>query len=120
MDGVLILAHGSKRQGTEELLDSIISKVKQKTGLKLVFPAYYQFSEQNLETGINCLIKEGADSVKVIPMFLFDGTHVNVDIPREIDNLKKKYPNIKIIMSEHLGDDERIAEIVADRITSVE
>ena len=71
MDGVLILAHGSKRQG-------------------------------------------------VIPMFLFDGTHVNVDIPREIDNLRKKYPNIKIIMSKHLGDDERIAEIVVDRIKSVD
>jgi sirohydrochlorin ferrochelatase len=32
MDGVIVLAHGSKRHETEKTLESLISKVKVKTG----------------------------------------------------------------------------------------
>ena len=81
MDGVLILAHGSKRHETEEILESLVEKVKQKTGEKLVYPAYLQFSEQNLEVGINQLIESGAKNIKIVPMFLFNGVHVTQDIP---------------------------------------
>ena len=70
MNGVLILAHGSKRQETEEILNSIVEKVKKKTGINMVFPAYLQFSEQNLEKGIDLLVKSGAKTIHIVPMFL--------------------------------------------------
>jgi len=85
MDGVLILAHGSKRHETEVILESLVKKVKEKTGEKLVCPAYLQFSEQNLEAGINQLIESGAKNIKIVPMFLFDGVHVTQDIPNELE-----------------------------------
>lgn len=119
MDGVLILAHGSKRHETEKILDSLTSKVKKKTGSELVYPAYLQFSEQNLEVGIDYLVKKGACTIKVVPMFLFDGVHVTKDIPEEINNLKSKYPDVKIMMSKHLGDDDRIVDIIVDRLYSL-
>jgi len=120
MNGILILAHGSKRQETEQTLNSLVSKVKQKTGEKLVVPAYLQFSEQNLKAGIEQLIDSGANDIKVVPMFLFDGVHVTQDIPEELNAIMAKHPGIKIRMSKHLGDDDRIAEIIADRIRSLD
>lgn len=120
MNGVLILAHGSKRQETEKTLSSLVDKVKQKTGEDLVVPAYLQFSEQNMEAGIKQLIAKGAKNIKVVPMFLFDGVHVTQDIPEELNEIRAKYPAIKIRMSEHLGDDDRIAEVIADRIRSLD
>lgn len=120
MNGILILAHGSKRQETEQILNSLVDKVKQKTGEKLVYPVYLQFSEQNLEAGIEQLIASGAKNIKVVPMFLFDGVHVTQDIPEELNALMAKHPGINIRMSKHLGDDDRIADIIVDRIRSIE
>lgn len=120
MNGILILAHGSKRQETEKILDSLVDKVKQKTGEKLVCPAYLQFSEQSLEAGIEQLIARGAKNIKVVPMFLFDGVHVTQDIPEELKAIMAKHPGINIRMSKHLGDDDRIADIIVDRIRSLE
>ncbi len=119
MNGVLILAHGSRRQETDKILESLTQKVKEKTGEELVYPAYLQFSEQNLEAGIERLISKGADNIKVIPMFIFDGIHVTQDIPAELDEVRAKHPGVNIKMSGHLGDDDRIAEIIADRISSI-
>ncbi len=97
MEGILILAHGSKRVETEKILDSLTNKVIAKSGGKLVvYSAYLQFSEKNLEVGIKSLIDKGAKSIKVMPMFLFDGVHVTEDIQNELDEIKKKYPDVVI------------------------
>ncbi len=119
MNGILILAHGSKRQETEEILNSLTAKVMEKSGESLVYPAYLQFSGQNLEKGIDYLVAQGATDIKIIPMFLFDGIHVTQDIPEELDGIKAKHPGVRIRMSRHLGDDDRIAEIIVDRINSL-
>ncbi len=120
MKGILILAHGSRRQETDAILNSLTEKVKQKTGESLIMPAYLQFSEQSLEVGVEKLIEKGADRIKVIPMFLFDGIHVTQDIPEELHAIMAKHPGVEIQMSKHLGDDDRIADIIADRISSLE
>lgn len=119
MNGILILAHGSKRQETERILNSLVDKVKNKTGEGLVYPAFLQFSEQNLEKGIDYLVEKGARDIKVVPMFLFDGVHVTEDIPNELKEIKAKYPGVEIRMSKYLGDDDRIADIIVDRINSL-
>lgn len=116
MNGVLILAHGSKRNETEKIVNSLVAKVKAKIGEELVYPAYLQFSGQNLGMGIEYLINCGADCIKVVPMFLFDGVHVTEDIPKEINEIRSKYPAVDIQLSKHLGDDDRIADIIADRV----
>lgn len=116
MQGVLILAHGSRRVETETILNSLVKKVREKTGGTPVESAYLQFSEQNLEAGTEQLFKKGATSIRVIPMFIFDGIHVTQDIPEELERLAVKYPGISISMSRHLGDDDRIADIIVDRI----
>lgn len=120
MDGVLILAHGSKRTETEKILNSLTNKVKDITGESLIYQAYLQFSQQNLEVGVDYLVDRGATKIKVIPMFLFDGAHVAEDIPNELNEIRKKHPGIEVKLSRHLGDDDRIADIIADRIRSLD
>ena len=119
MDGTLILAHGSKRYETEGILNSLIDKVRKKTGNELVCSAYLQFSGQNFEAGIEQLVKVGADNIRVVPLFLFDGIHVTEDIPRELEGIKAKYSGITISMSRHIGDDDRLVDIIADRMTAL-
>lgn len=119
MDGILILAHGSKRVETENIVNSLVDKLKKKTGESVIMPVYLQFSEPNLEMGIERLVKQGVNNVKIIPMFIFDGVHVTQDIPDELKVIREKHPEIKISMSRHIGDDDKLADILADRINSI-
>ncbi|MCX7711190.1 MAG: CbiX/SirB N-terminal domain-containing protein [Clostridia bacterium] len=118
MEGIIILAHGSKREETEAILNSLVEKVKRKSGNELVCPAYLQFSKQNLETGVDRLAIKGAKKIKVVPMFLFDGVHVTEDIPKELVEIRSKYPGIDITMSQHIGDDDKLVDIILNRMNS--
>ena len=75
-----------------------------------------QFSGQNLEAAVRELASQGVNRVKVAPLFLFDGIHVTQDIPMELEKLRRAYPGVDLELTRHLGDDDRIAAIIADRI----
>ena len=73
----------------------------------------------SLEKGVDQLVQEGARTVCIVPMFIFDGMHVTYDIPEELEGIKAKYPEVEIRMSSHIGDDDKLAEIIVDRINSI-
>ena len=118
MTGVLVLAHGSRRKETESVLASVVAKVKEKVDVKLIETAFLQFSEQDLEKGLVSLIEQGATEIKVIPYFLFDGVHITEDIPAELEAFKEKHGQINIYLESTLGDDERLAMILADKVVA--
>jgi sirohydrochlorin ferrochelatase len=119
MRGILILVHGSKREETEKTVKSIVEKVKKKTGEEKVVGAYLQFSEINLKKGVEMLIYMGANQIVIMPLFIFDGVHVTQDIPNELAQIQKEYPQITFKTAKHIGDDDRIADIVIDRISKL-
>lgn len=116
MTGILILAHGSRVRETESILQSVVDKVRQMVRVDLVETAFLQFSENDLEKGLNSLARQGATNIEVIPYFLFDGVHIREDIPAELKAFKKAHPHIVVEMESTLGDDDRLAAIVADKI----
>jgi len=119
MEGVIILAHGSRRKETEKILDSLIAKVKTKTGLEEILPVFLQFSEQNLEKAVEEFVVKGVKNIKIVPLFLFDGAHVTRDIPQKVEEIAEQYPELKVKMTKPLGDDPRIAEIIIDRLNTL-
>ena len=116
MKGILILAHGSREKSTEETLAEIISMLKEDMKDCLIETAYLQFNEINLEVGLNKLVEQGAEDIKVIPYFLFDGIHIREDIPSEIEAYLADKKGIKIAMGKTLGADRRLSLILADRV----
>lgn len=119
MTGVLLLAHGSREGDTEKTMRQITEYVRKELQTDMVEEAYLQFREKNLETGLKGLINRGADDIKVIPYFLFEGVHIKEDIPAEIEVFSKQFPNVKITMGKTLAADKRLADIVVDRIKEI-
>lgn len=116
MPGILILAHGSKRRESLDEVLSLVEKVKLKTGEDRVTAAYLQFSPITLEVGVETLIKAGVKEICILPLFLFDGNHVRRDIPQAVSELRQKYPQIAFSVTRHIGDDDRMAEMIVDRV----
>lgn len=119
MTGVLILAHGSREKETEITLKMIVELTKEALGMQMIETATLKFSETDLKTGLLNLMDEGATDIIVIPYFLFEGVHMKVEIPNEINIFSKEYPNVKITLGCALGTDRRLSEIIADRVRAL-
>ena len=114
--GILILAHGSRERETEIVFNKIADMTKEKVNEAIIETAFLQFSDVNLEKGLDNLIARGVKEIKVIPYFLFSGVHIRENIPKKIEKYLEDKPNIKVIVGEVLGDDSRLADILADKI----
>lgn len=115
MNGILIIAHGSREKQTEETFMRVVEMARKKVNQPLV-TAYMEFSPKSIEAGLDELVSKGAKSIKVVPYFLFSGVHIREDIPNEINEYLKKHNGITIKMGNTLGVDERLADLLADRI----
>ena len=116
MKGVLIVGHGSRRKETELVLQSVVAMARRKLSEIPTEIAYMEFGDPNIPTGLDTLAAAGVDEIAVVPYFLFDGIHIREDIPHILEEYKAAHPNIKLKMSSPLGEDPRLADILADKI----
>lgn len=116
MKGILILAHGSREKSTENTLKEIVGMLGIRVPNCIIETAYLQFSDVNLEAGLDKLAAQGIKEITVIPYFLFEGVHIREDIPAEIEDYKKSNPDITIHMGKTLGAHYKLAEILTERI----
>ena len=116
MSGVLLVAHGSRAPETVQTMEKIAEMTRRLLPEKRIQVAYMEFQEVNIEKGLLMLMAEGVTSVKVLPYFLFDGIHIKEDIPKELAAFGAAHPQMEITLGKTLGTDERLAQIVAERI----
>ncbi|MDR2956978.1 MAG: CbiX/SirB N-terminal domain-containing protein [Coriobacteriales bacterium] len=116
MNAVLIISHGSRAPQVEETFASIVAMVRTKLPEMLVDSACMQLSDSTVPKAVARLAANNATTVKVVPYFLFTGMHIQSDIPQLIAELAEQYPDISFTIGQTLGVDERLADILVDRI----
>ncbi|HEY3373906.1 MAG TPA: precorrin-8X methylmutase [Candidatus Aquicultor sp.] len=113
--GFIVLGHGSKVPETVETLKDITNSLKRRLRLDQVRYAALQFNTPTLPDAIESLISGGINDIVILPFFLIEGNHMRQDIPEIISDEKRKHPSVSITLAEHIGADDRIVEILADR-----
>jgi Uncharacterized conserved protein len=114
--GVLVLAHGSRKNETEITMEKIMGYVREELKIELICAAYMEFRSASMESGLLELMQKGADDIRVVPYFLFEGMHIREDIPQAIASFREKYPEVHVTLGNTLGPDRRLANVLADRI----
>ncbi len=114
--GVIVLAHGSKVKTGNEGLFSIVEMLRKMGKWDMVEAGFLQMAKPGLTEVVDDLTGRGARRIVIMPLLLFSGNHVLKDIPEEIDNERKKFPDVEFCYAKNIGADERIAMIAADRI----
>ncbi|GFP28758.1 sirohydrochlorin chelatase, partial [Candidatus Hakubella thermalkaliphila] len=79
--GIVILGHGSKLREANDTIHEVVEMIKKK-GWDIVDPAYLQFGQPDLSQSIKNVVQKGCRRVVIVPLFLFMGSHVSIDIPK--------------------------------------
>ena len=116
MNGILIVAHGSRAKKTEDAMNTIVEMAMAKIGDTPCELAYMEFGEINIDKGLQLLVDKGVTKIKLVPYFLFEGMHIRKDIPEEVAEFLEKHPTVTVTMGNILGIDQRIADVLVDRI----
>ena len=111
MLGVLLVLHGSKTQEWNEIAVQYANLLRRY--FDLVEYGFIEFNSPSITEAAKTLVNKGADIIVVAPLLFAAGTHFKKDIPKQLAEIKN---NVKIVIADPIGVDERIVEILKERI----
>ncbi|WP_434510216.1 sirohydrochlorin chelatase [Desulfitobacterium sp. AusDCA] len=112
---IILLGHGSRRREANEGLIEVAHKVETILGEK-VTPAFMENAEPSLPKVVEAKVETGAQRIVIMPLFLFRGIHVTVDIHNEVREIQEQHPDVEIVFTAELGADDAIASLACSRI----
>jgi len=113
---ILMMAHGSRIEEANNAAREVAAMVQEITGFEIVEVSFREMHEPDVQSGIDACVARGAGRILLMPYFLFMGAHVLHDLPEEIAEARKRYPDLVMEMGSHLGAHRKLAEIEAERI----
>src|SRR5512147_1375491 len=100
---VIILGHGSRRQGAGDPLAGLASAVRNDRGIEIVEHAFLQYAPPSLPDSVARCVDQGAERVVIVPFFVQPGAHVTKDIPELVKGLRGQYPRVAFSVTDHVG-----------------
>lgn len=98
------------------MLEEMAALYRRVTGMSIVEPAHMELAEPSISQAIDRCVAQGASSVVVSLFFLSPGRHSTSDIPRLVTEAMARHPGLSCKVSEALGLDQRLAELLHARV----
>ncbi len=113
---LLLIAHGSRRQASNEEVRQLARRLAAQAGNRYggVRCAFLELAEPDIGQGVEQCIAEGATEVLVLPYFLSAGRHVAEDIPRELAPKRACHPQIPIRLLDYAGASGQMPDLLLD------
>lgn len=114
MTAVILFAHGAKNDRWEKPMRRLADMLGKKLPDCRVSLAFLQFGEPKLLDQIDHDVKAGADRIVVLPYFLAKGGHLLSDLPKIIEEARKRHPEVTIEAADPIGEIPEVLEAMAD------
>ena len=114
MNALLLVAHGSRREASNEEIRVLTKALEKHSGHEflIVEPAFLELGNPSITDGVSNCVGKGAETITVLPYFLAAGRHVVVDIPEELQKSQIQHPQVQIKMAPYLGSAKEISSIL--------
>jgi sirohydrochlorin ferrochelatase len=114
MKALLLIAHGSRREASNEEVRELAQCMAGQagSGFEMVMPAFLELAQPDIAEGVAQCVRQGAREIQVVPYFLSAGRHVAHDIPGEVAQAATEHPEVHISISPYLGRHPQIPELL--------
>lgn len=120
MNALLLVAHGSRRQESNDEVTLLAEKLRTacRDNFTIVHTGFLELATPSIPEGIEQCISDGASQITVLPYFLNSGRHVVDDVPEIVAAVKKENPDTDIIVAPHLGASSLMVDLLIDQAKS--
>ena len=117
---ILLIDHGSRRAEANAQLEDVAAQVRKRAPDSIVEIAHLEIADPDIVEGIEACVKQGATRIVVHPYFLAPGRHTTEDIPAHVERARERHPNVRILISNALGDHPALIDAILDRVSAAD
>ena len=108
---LVIFAHGSPDIRWRLPFEDLTASLTERHGADRMRLAYMEFVRPSLADVVREAARDGKLHLRVLPLFLAAGAHVAEDIPRQIADAQRSFPQVKIELLQPIGEHPRVKEL---------
>lgn len=94
-DAIILFSHGSVLCGAGETLRELAERMRERGDAPMVEVGYLNYSEPAFEATFERCVAAGARRITIAPYFLVAGKFVKVDLPRKIQAVIARHPEVE-------------------------
>ena len=116
MQALVLIAHGSRRQASNEEVEQLASRLRDVASDRypIIATGFLELASPTIPEAIESCIAAGATKVVVVPYFLAAGRHVVEDIPAFVDPVAEQHPHVQIRIADHIGLSDAMINVILD------
>ena len=115
---VLVIGHGSKDPNAKISIKYVVDELAH--AYRNVDHCFLEIEEPNIEQGIQICKERDPEILVVVFYFLHEGAHVKTDINADLRPALEKYKLKKVLITQHIGADEKMIDLIIERANEVE
>lgn len=113
---ILLVDHGSRRPEAGRVVEAVAAALRERRPDWLVEVAHLEIESPDVASGIDACVARGAREIVLHPYFIAPGMHTARDIAAQVAAARKRHPRVAMRVTEPLGFDPRIVDVVLERI----
>lgn len=114
--GMIVLGHGSRRAEVGTAFESLVARVGAGIADYPVLPAFFSLGSPTLADQVRQLVGSGCTRILILQYFLYNGTHIEQDIPAMVTDLRKEFPAVRFDVLPTLQDDPALERLLINRL----
>ena len=114
MTGYIVFAHGSSIESANEAVRATAAEMARRGALEVVDAAFLEGGQPSL-SGALASMADRVSHVVVVPYFLTLGLHLQRDLPRLVEDVKRAHPGLRIDVAAPLDQHPAMVDALLDR-----
>lgn len=111
--GILLFAHGARDSRWAEPFQRVAARLQAEAPALPIELAFLEFMTPDLPEAARRLAARGANSIRVVPLFLGPGGHLRTELPELAARAGEQLPGVRIEVAAAAGEDPGVVAALA-------
>jgi sirohydrochlorin cobaltochelatase len=111
---LILLAHGSRDPRWRAPFETFTTTLQAKLGEDKVCLAYMEFVSPSLTDMAEEASRDAVQQLKILPLFMAGGAHVDRDIPEQVTAVRGRFPHLDVSVLPPIGEHPRFVALMQE------
>jgi sirohydrochlorin cobaltochelatase len=113
---LVLFVHGSRDPNWRASFERLAREMREELGEDRVRLAYMEFVSPTLKEVAEEAAREGVRSLRVLPLFIAGGGHVDRDVPEQVSRVERELPELRVELLPAAGEHPKFRAVLRELV----